>query len=229
MKAGTKIASWDELKKLKIGVQASTTAEFYLTSGEVPGWKIDGVSSFPVLISTYGALDAGTIGFDALLVQASAEEHVALAAQAQVGGPLLVDLPLVLHKQRLALDTRRERLAFVLGGLRHALQGHIALFIALAPFQVPADGQAVFVIQQARVVACLGGTGFAVVADRAPRPACHAGIVARPRFVARISEMHPDRGAKARKIQRVAKSAVTATRKSRGSDGRNRRGAQTPR
>ena len=66
VKDGTQIKSWDDLKKLRVGVQASTTAEYYLTSGEVPGWKIDGVKSFPDLASAYAALDAGTI--DAVMI-----------------------------------------------------------------------------------------------------------------------------------------------------------------
>ena len=49
------------MKKLTIGVQATTTAEFYITSGEVPGWKLDNVKSFPDLVSTYAALNAGQI------------------------------------------------------------------------------------------------------------------------------------------------------------------------
>ena len=61
VKAGTKVASWDDVKKLKLGVQASTTAEYYFTSGEVPGWQIDGVKSYPDLSSAYAALNAGQI------------------------------------------------------------------------------------------------------------------------------------------------------------------------
>ena len=42
--------SWDDVKKLKtVGVQASTTAEYYFTSGDEPGWKLDDVKSFPDL------------------------------------------------------------------------------------------------------------------------------------------------------------------------------------
>ncbi|HQV57105.1 MAG TPA: transporter substrate-binding domain-containing protein [Ilumatobacteraceae bacterium] len=61
VKDGTEVKSWDDLKKMKVGVQASTTAEYYLTSGDVPGWKLDGVKTFPDLASAYAALDAGTI------------------------------------------------------------------------------------------------------------------------------------------------------------------------
>jgi polar amino acid transport system substrate-binding protein len=58
---GTAVASWDDVKKLTIGVQQSTTAEFYVTSGEVPGWKLDNVKSFPDLASAYAALTAGQV------------------------------------------------------------------------------------------------------------------------------------------------------------------------
>ena len=58
---GTTVKSWDDMKKLTIGVQASTTAEFYVTSGEVPGWKLDNVKSFPDLASAYAALAAGQV------------------------------------------------------------------------------------------------------------------------------------------------------------------------
>jgi polar amino acid transport system substrate-binding protein len=61
VKKGTKVASWDDVKKLKIGVQASTTAEYYFTSGEVPGWKLDSAKSYPDLSSAYAALNAGQV------------------------------------------------------------------------------------------------------------------------------------------------------------------------
>jgi len=61
VKKGTTVKTWDDVKKLKLGVQATTTAEYYLTSGEVPGWKVDGVKSFPDLATAYAALNAGTI------------------------------------------------------------------------------------------------------------------------------------------------------------------------
>jgi polar amino acid transport system substrate-binding protein len=61
VKKGTKVSSWDDVRKLKLGVQASTTAEYYLASGEVPGWTVDGVKSFPDLSTAYAALNAGTV------------------------------------------------------------------------------------------------------------------------------------------------------------------------
>ena len=58
---GTTVTSWDDVKKLTVGVQASTTAEFDVTSGQVPGWQLSKVKSFPDLASAYAALSAGTI------------------------------------------------------------------------------------------------------------------------------------------------------------------------
>lgn len=66
VKDGTEVKSWDDVKKLKMGVQSSTTAEYYLTSGDMPGWTLSGVKAFPDLASAYAALDAGTI--DAVMI-----------------------------------------------------------------------------------------------------------------------------------------------------------------
>jgi polar amino acid transport system substrate-binding protein len=60
MKKGSKVTSWADVKKLKIGVQASTTAEFYFL--KVPEWKLDkDPQSFPDLSSAYEALAAGQV------------------------------------------------------------------------------------------------------------------------------------------------------------------------
>ena len=61
VKAGTAAATFDDVKKLTIGVQASTTAEYYFTSGEVAGWKLDNTKVFPDLSSAYAALNAGQV------------------------------------------------------------------------------------------------------------------------------------------------------------------------
>jgi polar amino acid transport system substrate-binding protein len=66
VKKGTPITAYADLNKLTVGVQASTTAEYYVTSGEVPGWKLDKTKVFPDLASAYAALDAGTI--DAVMI-----------------------------------------------------------------------------------------------------------------------------------------------------------------
>jgi polar amino acid transport system substrate-binding protein len=77
---GTKVASWDDVKKLTIGVQASTTAEYYITSGEVPGWQLDNVKSFPDLASAYAALSAGQV--DGVMI----DTPINLGQAAQSGG-----------------------------------------------------------------------------------------------------------------------------------------------
>jgi polar amino acid transport system substrate-binding protein len=58
---GTAVASWDDVKKLTVGVQASTTAEFYVTPGNKPGWALDNFKSFPTLSEAYAALNAGQV------------------------------------------------------------------------------------------------------------------------------------------------------------------------
>jgi polar amino acid transport system substrate-binding protein len=80
VKKGTAVASWDDVKKLTVGTQASTTGEFYVTSGEVPGWKLDSTKSFADLASAYAALSAGTV--DAVLM----DTPINLGQAAQSGG-----------------------------------------------------------------------------------------------------------------------------------------------
>ncbi len=77
---GTTVASWDDMKALTIGVQASTTAEFYVTSGEIPGWQLDDVKSYPDLASAYAALSAGQV--DGILI----DTPINLGQAAQSGG-----------------------------------------------------------------------------------------------------------------------------------------------
>ncbi len=84
VQAGTKVASWDDVKGLTVGVQASTTAEYYITSGEVPGWELDDVKSFPDLASAYAALSAGQV--DGVLI----DTPINLGQAAQSGGKLEV-------------------------------------------------------------------------------------------------------------------------------------------
>jgi len=82
--AGTKISSWDDVKALTVGVQASTTAEYYVTSGEVPGWKLEKVKSFPDLASAYASLNAGQV--DAVLI----DTPINLGQATQSAGKLTV-------------------------------------------------------------------------------------------------------------------------------------------
>jgi polar amino acid transport system substrate-binding protein len=77
---GTTVKTWDDVKKLTVGVQASTTAEFDVTSGQVPGWQLSKVKSFPDLASAYAALSAGTI--DAVMI----DTPINLGQAAQSGG-----------------------------------------------------------------------------------------------------------------------------------------------
>ena len=63
VKKGTTVGSWDDLKKMTVGVQASTTAESYLMGQTGDGkYKIDNIKSFPDLTSTYEALSSGQVG-----------------------------------------------------------------------------------------------------------------------------------------------------------------------
>ena len=58
--AGTTVSTWDDVKAMNLGVQASTTAEFYFQ--EIPEWKLDSdPQSFPDLTSAYEALSSGQV------------------------------------------------------------------------------------------------------------------------------------------------------------------------
>jgi polar amino acid transport system substrate-binding protein len=81
---GTAVASWDDVKKLTIGVQASTTAEFYVTPGNKPGWALSNFKSFPTLSEAYAALSAGQV--DGVLI----DTPINLGQAAQSGGKLEV-------------------------------------------------------------------------------------------------------------------------------------------
>lgn len=60
VRKGTTVSSWDDVKKMKLAVQASTTAEYYFQS--VPEWKVDSTpQSFPDLTSAYEALSSGQV------------------------------------------------------------------------------------------------------------------------------------------------------------------------
>jgi polar amino acid transport system substrate-binding protein len=60
VQAGTEVTTWDEVKAMTIGVQATTTAEFYFL--EIPEWALDSdPQSFPDLTSAYEALSAGQV------------------------------------------------------------------------------------------------------------------------------------------------------------------------
>ncbi|MFT3853994.1 MAG: ABC transporter substrate-binding protein [Ilumatobacteraceae bacterium] len=85
VKKGTTVSSWDDLKKMTIGVQASTTAEEYLMGTRGDGkYKIDDVKSFPDLTSAYEALSSGQVG--AVII----DTPINLGQAAQSGGELEV-------------------------------------------------------------------------------------------------------------------------------------------
>ena len=77
---GTAVKTWDDVKKLTVGVQASTTAEFYVSPGGTPGWQLPKIKSFPDLASAYAALSAGTV--DAIMI----DTPINLGQAAQSGG-----------------------------------------------------------------------------------------------------------------------------------------------
>jgi len=81
VKKGKTIKTWDDVKKLKLGVQASTTAESYLNTGAT---KVDGVKSFPDLATAYAALNAGTV--DSVVI----DTPINLGQAAQSNGALEV-------------------------------------------------------------------------------------------------------------------------------------------
>lgn len=81
---GTKVATWDDVKKLTVGVQATTTAEYYYASGEVPATTLPGIKVFPDLTTAYQALSAGTI--DGVII----DTPINLGQASQSGGKLEV-------------------------------------------------------------------------------------------------------------------------------------------
>ena len=83
-KKGTAVKTWDDVKKLTVGVQASTTAEYYFTSGEQKGWKLDNTKVFPDLSSAYAALNAGQV--DGIII----DTPINLGQASQSGGKLEV-------------------------------------------------------------------------------------------------------------------------------------------
>jgi polar amino acid transport system substrate-binding protein len=81
--AGTEVTSWDQVKAMTIGVQASTTAEFYFL--EIPEWELDSdPQSFPDLTSAYEALSSGQV--DAVVI----DTPINLGQAAQSDGELEV-------------------------------------------------------------------------------------------------------------------------------------------
>jgi polar amino acid transport system substrate-binding protein len=85
VKKGTTITSWDDITKMTIGVQASTTAEDYMMGTRGDGkYKVPNVKSFPDLTSAYEALSAGQVG--AVII----DTPINLGQAAQSNGQLVV-------------------------------------------------------------------------------------------------------------------------------------------
>jgi len=84
VKAGTKVASWDDVKKLTVGVQSTTTAEYYYGSGEVAATKLPNVKVFPDLATAYQALTGGQV--DGVII----DTPINLGQASQSGGKLEV-------------------------------------------------------------------------------------------------------------------------------------------
>jgi polar amino acid transport system substrate-binding protein len=82
--AGTEVTSWDDVASMTVGVQASSTAEHYTMSGEVPGWQLPDVKSYPDLATAFSALNAGQV--DAVMV----DTPINLGQAAQSDGELEV-------------------------------------------------------------------------------------------------------------------------------------------
>ena len=80
VKKGTAVKTWDDVKKMTVGVQASTTGEYYVSPGGTPGWELPKIKSFPDLASAYAALSAGTV--DAIMI----DTPINLGQAAQSGG-----------------------------------------------------------------------------------------------------------------------------------------------
>lgn len=84
VKKGTVVKTFADVKKLTIGVQASTTAETYFTSGTPAGWKLDKTKVFPDLASAYASLNAGQV--DGIII----DTPINLGQASQSGGKLEV-------------------------------------------------------------------------------------------------------------------------------------------
>jgi len=85
VKKGTKVTSWDDITKMTVGVQASTTAEEYMLGTRGDGkYKVPTLKSFPDLTSAYEALSAGQV--DSVII----DTPINLGQAAQSNGQLEV-------------------------------------------------------------------------------------------------------------------------------------------
>lgn len=136
VKAGTAVASFDDLKALNVGVQQTTTAEYYFL--EVPEWSLGkDPQSFPDLISAYGALDAGQV--DAIVI----DTPINLGQAAQSDGALEVVAQIATGEEYGAIYPEGSAKKEVLDGIIQALvddgtvNGFIATYLGGDPSTVP--------------------------------------------------------------------------------------------
>jgi polar amino acid transport system substrate-binding protein len=90
VKAGTPVTSFADLAKLKVGVQTTTTAEYYFSADGPWAGKLEAdAQSFPDLTAAYAALNAGQI--DAVVI----DTPINLGQAAQSNGDLEVPAQIV--------------------------------------------------------------------------------------------------------------------------------------
>ena len=82
VKKGTTVGSWADIAAMNVGVQASTTAEYYLMTDAK--YKVKSVKSFPDLTSAYEALSSGQV--DSVII----DTPINLGQAAQSNGELEV-------------------------------------------------------------------------------------------------------------------------------------------
>ncbi len=136
VKKGTTVASFADLKKLAVGVQQGTTAEYYFLS--VPEWSLGAApQSFPDLISAYGALDAGQV--DAVVI----DTPINLGQAAQSGGELEVVAQIATGEKYGAIYPEGSPKKAVFDGIIQGLlddgtiTGYIAKYLGGDPTTVP--------------------------------------------------------------------------------------------
>ena len=136
VKTGTEIASFDDLKALNVGVQQTTTAEYYFL--EIPEWSLGkDPQSFPDLIAAYGALDAGQV--DAVVI----DTPINLGQASQSDGGLEVVAQIATGEEYGAIYPEGSPKKAVLDGVIQGLvddgtvNGFIATYLGGDPSTVP--------------------------------------------------------------------------------------------
>jgi polar amino acid transport system substrate-binding protein len=136
VKTGTKVSTWADVKKMKIGVQQGTTAEADFLSN--PDWKLDSdPQSFPDLTSAYEALDAGQV--DGVVIDTS----INLGQAAQSNGKLEVAAQFKTGEQYGAIYPKGSPKKAVFDGIIKGLvddgtvNGLIAKYLGGDPSKVP--------------------------------------------------------------------------------------------